>query len=375
MFSRQVAHLALVWLGGIAGWAFSGTIRVQVSTSGSAIQSGDRKLVDVVHCRDDVSRRLSHSITMTKYSLKGPPLSGNPEMEICTFAPVPFEFELMTTAPRTVVSFLSGNLAEYCVPIGLLYTTGALLDGTLRTRPRWRKRSAVLSDTVSLAGAEFNGVLPNEVPSNEEPSEESPTVVPPSRLPLLEDTPAEVPPSEVSPSEVPSTGEPSEGSPLVVLPSVLLPSVLLPSMDPSREVPPSEVSPTEAPPSETPADAVGGVSTEEVPDKSEEEVSEPSSEVDWVVSSEDDVAELSVADPSSATGAQVELSSELEVSVVSGVAEPSSVETSDEVSSCAKAKRDKRPNTTAKSRKRKRMIGNGRCYELWRGKSVTSLVY
>lgn len=356
MLSGQVAHLALIWLSGIAGWAFSGTVRVQVSTSGSAVQACDREFMDVVHCGNDVSGILSHSVIMMQNSLNGPPLSGNPEMETCTFAPVPFEFELMTTAPRTVVSFLSGNLAEYCVPIGLLYTTGALLDGALRTRPRWRKRSAVLSESLSLAGAESDGVLPNEVPSNEEPSEESPAVVPPSRFPLLVDTPAEVPPSEVSPTEAPPSEEPSEESPLAVLPSVLLPSV-----DPSREVPPSEVSPTEAPPTEAPIDAVAGVSTEEVQDESEEEVSELSLEVDWVVSSEEEEEVVSLPDPSSATGAQVELSSELEVSVVSEDAEPSSVETSVEVSSCAKATRDKRPKTTAKSRKRKRMVGKSRC--------------
>ena len=49
-------------------------------------------------------------------------------MEICTLAPVVFEFEFTATAPRTVVSVLLGSMAMYCVPIGLLSTTGASVE-------------------------------------------------------------------------------------------------------------------------------------------------------------------------------------------------------------------------------------------------------
>lgn len=75
-----------------------------------------------------VSAWLQSHMTTRDYSLKGPPSAGNPEMEICTLAPVPFEFELTATAPRTVVSVLLGSMAMYCVPMGLLSTTGASVE-------------------------------------------------------------------------------------------------------------------------------------------------------------------------------------------------------------------------------------------------------
>jgi hypothetical protein len=65
-----------------------------------------------------------------EYSLKGPPVAGNPEIETWTLPPVPLEFAFTATAPRTVVSVLLGSIAMYCVPIGLFFTMGASLEGS-----------------------------------------------------------------------------------------------------------------------------------------------------------------------------------------------------------------------------------------------------
>jgi hypothetical protein len=57
MFARKITNLALVWLLGVTGRNFSGTIRIQVRPSGGAVQARDRELVDVVHCGSIVSLR------------------------------------------------------------------------------------------------------------------------------------------------------------------------------------------------------------------------------------------------------------------------------------------------------------------------------
>ena len=125
MLARQVSNFALVRLGRITFGDLSGARRVQVRASRSAVQARDGEFMDVIHCGSIVSSRSNIQTKERNHSLKGPPVAGRPEIETCTFAPVPFEFVFTATAPRTGVSVLLGSMAMYCVPIGLLSTTGA----------------------------------------------------------------------------------------------------------------------------------------------------------------------------------------------------------------------------------------------------------
>jgi hypothetical protein len=55
MLARQISNLALVRLGGIALWNFSGAVWVQVRASGSAVQARDGEFMDVIHCGGIIS--------------------------------------------------------------------------------------------------------------------------------------------------------------------------------------------------------------------------------------------------------------------------------------------------------------------------------
>jgi hypothetical protein len=125
MLAREVSNFALIRLGGIAFGHLSGAVRVQVRASRGAVQAGDGEFMDVIHCGSMISSRSDIQTRTRKHSLKGPPVAGSPEIETCTLAPVPFEFVFTATAPRTGMSVLLGSMAMYCVPIGLLSTTGA----------------------------------------------------------------------------------------------------------------------------------------------------------------------------------------------------------------------------------------------------------
>lgn len=67
----------------------------------------------------------------------------------------------MATAPRTVVSFLSGSTAMYWVPIGLFATTGASVANASgrATRPKARVKARMVGVLRSFGSDEDEDVV------------------------------------------------------------------------------------------------------------------------------------------------------------------------------------------------------------------------
>jgi len=61
-------------------------------------------------------------------------------MDTWTSAPVPLELVVTITAPRTVVSLRSGNLARYRHPVGFSETTGASVAQAVAEREARRPK-------------------------------------------------------------------------------------------------------------------------------------------------------------------------------------------------------------------------------------------